>query len=60
MTISFSALGSSSHLATLRLIEMNGGALKAVPTGTPPNTFTQVMSWQMDICWSAVSFGIEP
>ena len=58
-TISFSALGSSSHLATLKLIEMNGGALKAVPTGTPPNTFTQVMSGQIDIGWSAVPFGIE-
>ena len=58
-TISFSALGSSSHLATLKLIELNGGGLKAVPTGTPPNTFTQVMSGQIDIGWSAAPFGIE-
>jgi NitT/TauT family transport system substrate-binding protein len=57
-TMAFSATGSSSHLATLKLIKMAGVDIKAVPTGAPPSSFTQTMTGQVDIGWSAVPFGL--
>ena len=58
-TIAFSALGSSSNLATLTLIKQAGIAMQAIPAGTSQATFTQVMSGQIDVGWGAVPFGIE-
>jgi NitT/TauT family transport system substrate-binding protein len=57
-TMAFSALGSSSNLATLKLIKMSGAAIKPVPTGTPTATFTQAMTGQIDIGWSAAPFAL--
>jgi NitT/TauT family transport system substrate-binding protein len=57
-TMAFSANGSSSHLATLKLIKMAGVDIKPVPTGAPPASFTQTMTGQVDIGWSAVPFGL--
>jgi NitT/TauT family transport system substrate-binding protein len=57
-TMAFSATGSSSHLATLKLIQMSGVDIKAVGTGTPVATFTQTMTGQVDIGWSAAPFGL--
>ena len=57
-TIAFSATGSSSHLATLKLIKMAGVDIKPVGTGTPVATFTQTMTGQVDIGWSAAPFGL--
>jgi NitT/TauT family transport system substrate-binding protein len=57
-TMAFSALGSSSNLATLKLIKMSGVDIKAVATGTPTATFTQAMTGQIDIGWSAAPFAL--
>ncbi|MDT2023391.1 ABC transporter substrate-binding protein [Methylocella sp. CPCC 101449] len=58
-TIGFSAGGSSSNIATLKLIKQSGTAMKPVATGTSQATYAQVMSGQIDIGWSAVPFGID-
>lgn len=57
-TMAFSALGSSSNLATLKLIKMAGVDIKPVGTGTPTATFTQAMTGQVDIGWSAAPFAL--
>jgi NitT/TauT family transport system substrate-binding protein len=57
-TIAFSATGSSSNLATLKLIKLNGVDMKAVAAGASPAVYTQVMSGQIDIGWAAAPFGI--
>jgi NitT/TauT family transport system substrate-binding protein len=57
-TMAFSATGSSSHLATLKLIQMSGVDIKPIGTGTPVATFTQTMTGQVDIGWSAAPFGL--
>ena len=57
-TMAFSATGSSSHLATLKLIKMAGVDIKPVGTGVPVATFTQTMTGQVDIGWSAAPFGL--
>lgn len=58
-TIGFSAGGSSSNIATLKIVKQSGVALKPVATGTSQATYAQVMSGQIDIGWSAVPFGID-
>src|SRR4029079_8706842 len=55
-TMAFSALGSSSNLAALKLIKMAGVDIKLVSTGVPVATFTQTMTGQVDIGWSAAPF----
>ena len=57
-TMAFSAVGSSSNLAVLKLIKQSGVDIKAVATGTPVPTFTQAMTGQIDIGWSAAPFGL--
>ena len=57
-TMAFSATGSSSNLATLRIIKQSGVDIKAVATGTPTATFTQAMTGQIDIGWSAAPFAL--
>ncbi len=58
-TMAFSAIGSSSNLATLSLIRHSGVDIKATPTGTPLPTYTQVMSGQIDIGWSTPPYGLD-
>ncbi|MDH7799564.1 MULTISPECIES: ABC transporter substrate-binding protein [unclassified Beijerinckia] len=58
-TIGFSAGGSSSNIATLKLIKQTGVAMTPVATGTSQATYAQVMSGQIDVGWSAVPFGID-
>lgn len=57
-TMAFSATGSSSNLAALKLIKQSGVDIKAVGTGTPTATFTQTMTGQIDIGWSAAPFAL--
>src|SRR4029079_13553101 len=57
-TMAFSALGSSSNLAALKLIKQSGVDIKAVGTGTPTATFTATMTGQIDIGWSAAPFAL--
>ncbi len=58
-TMAFSAIGSSSNLATLKLISLSGVDIKPVATGTPLPTYTQVMSGQIDIGWGTPPYGLD-
>ena len=58
-TMAFSSNGSSSNLGALALIKQSGVAIKAVAAGGPPATFTQTMSGQIDIGWSAPPYVID-
>ncbi len=58
-TMAFSAIGSSSNLATLKLISLSGAPIKAVAGGTPLPVYTQVMSGQIDIGWSTPPYGLD-
>jgi NitT/TauT family transport system substrate-binding protein len=58
-TIAYSTTGSSSHLIVLSLIKANGLFARAVGTGGPAATFTQVMSGQVDVGWASPPFGLD-
>ena len=58
-TIAYSTTGSSTNLAVLGFIKQFDVALKPVATGSPAATFTQTMSGQVDIGWSAPPFAVE-
>jgi NitT/TauT family transport system substrate-binding protein len=58
-TMAFSSNGSSSNLGALALIKQSGKSIKAVAAGSPPATFTQTMSSQIDIGWSAPPYVID-
>jgi len=58
-TIAYSTTGSSTNVAVLAFIKQFDVALKPVATGSPASTFTQTMSGQVDIGWSAPPFGVE-
>ncbi len=61
--VGFSNPGSSTHLATLALVDwLKSKGLKApelVPGGSPPDQFTAVMTGQIDAGWSAPPFFLE-
>jgi NitT/TauT family transport system substrate-binding protein len=59
-TIAYSTNGSSTNANVLGFIEHLKLDAKPVATGGAASTFTQVMSGQIDIGWSAPPFGIEP
>lgn len=52
-SISFSRPGSSTHTVALALAKLSGTDVKAVSTGGPASTLTQVMTNQVDVGWSA-------
>ena len=58
-TIAYSTSGSSSHNIVVAFGQELGVKAKATATGGPPATFTQVMTGQIDIGWSAPPFGIK-
>jgi ABC-type nitrate/sulfonate/bicarbonate transport system substrate-binding protein len=58
-TIAYSTTGSSSHLIALSFIRTNGLFARAIGTGGPAATFTQVMSGQIDVGWSSPPFGLD-
>ena len=58
-TIAYSTSGSSTNLAVLAFIREFGVPMKPVATGSPASTFTQTMTGQVDIGWSAPPFGLE-
>ena len=58
-TIAYSTNGSTSHNTVLAFINDLGVKAKPTATGGPPGTFTQVMSGQIDIGWSAPPFGLR-
>ena len=58
-TIAYSTNGSTSHNIVLAFAKDLGVKAKPTATGGPPGTFTQVMSGQIDIGWSAPPFGLR-
>jgi NitT/TauT family transport system substrate-binding protein len=58
-TIAFSTNGSSTNFTVLALMKQTGVAAKPTATGNPASTYTQTMSGQVDIGWSAPPFGVE-
>ena len=52
-TIAYSTTGSSTQVMALALTKLSGVGMKPTATGSPPTTFTQVMSGQVDIGWTA-------
>src|ERR671921_16081 len=58
-TIAYSTNGSSTHGVVNAYINENNLKAKAVGTGGPPSTLTQVMSGQIDIGWAAPPFALD-
>ncbi len=58
-TIAYSTNGASTHTLVLAFLKEGGAAGKPVATGGPSQTFTQVMSGQVDVGWSAPPFGLQ-
>jgi ABC-type nitrate/sulfonate/bicarbonate transport system substrate-binding protein len=58
-TIAYSTNGASTHTLVLAFMAKSGAAAKPVATGGPAATFTQVMSGQIDVGWSAPPFGLD-
>ena len=58
-TIAYSTTGSSTNVTVLAFVRQSGVAMKPVATGSPASTFTQTMSGQVDIGWSAPPFAVE-
>jgi ABC-type nitrate/sulfonate/bicarbonate transport system substrate-binding protein len=58
-TIAYSTNGASTHTLVLAFMAKTGAAAKPVATGGPAPTFTQVMSGQIDVGWSAPPFGLD-
>jgi NitT/TauT family transport system substrate-binding protein len=58
-TIAYSTSGSSSNNIVVAFTQELGSKAKPTATGGPPGTFTQVMTGQIDIGWSAPPFGIK-
>ncbi|TQI65343.1 NitT/TauT family transport system substrate-binding protein [Bosea sp. AK1] len=58
-TVAYSTTGSSTHLVVLGLAKTLGVQFQAVATGSPPSTFTQVMSGQISVGWSSPPFAVE-
>ena len=59
-TIAYSTNGSSTNANVLAIIDYYKVAAKPVATGNAGSTFTQVMSGQVDIGWSAPPFIMAP
>ena len=58
-TIAYSTTGSSTHSVALGYVDAYGLKSKLVATGSPPSTFTSVMSGQVDVGWSSPPFGFD-
>ncbi|CAM5319034.1 ABC transporter substrate-binding protein [Eoetvoesiella caeni] len=58
-TIAYSTNGASTNSVVLGFMRAYKLKSKIVPTGSPSSTFTQVMSGQVNVGWSAPPFGFE-
>ncbi len=58
-TIAYSSAGSSTNVIVLALMKEFDVPMRPTATGSPANTFTAVMSGQIDIGWSAPPLGVE-
>lgn len=57
-TVAYSTNGASTHGVVKAFQDELKIDLKPVATGSPPSTFTQVMSGQVDVGWGAPPFGL--
>ena len=58
-TVAFSTRGSSTNLIVLGLEKVYGVNVKPVATGSPPSTFAQVMSGQIDVGWTVAPLQLD-
>ena len=58
-SIAYSTTGSSTQIMVMALARAYGVTMKPVATGSPPTTFTQVMSGQVDIGWTAPPLAVD-
>ncbi len=58
-TMAYSTNGSSTHSIVLEFAKQPGVKPRLTATGGPAATFTQVMSGQIDVGWSAPPFGLD-
>ncbi len=58
-TVAFSTVGSSTDAVGRMAMAQYGTAFKMTATGSPAATYTQTMSGQIDVGWSAAPFGVE-
>lgn len=58
-TIAFSTVGASTHSIVMSFVRNQAPKARAVATGSPPGTLTQVMSGQVDVGWAAPPIGLE-
>ena len=57
-TVAFSTVGSSTDTVGRMAMAQYDVPFKLVATGSPPSTFTQTMSGQIDVGWAAAPFGV--
>lgn len=57
-TVAFSTVGSSTDTVGRMAMAQYDVSFKMVVTGSPPSTFTQTMSGQIDVGWAAAPFGV--
>lgn len=58
-TVAFSTTGSSNNSMVLALAKMHNVSIRPTATGSPTPTYTQVMSGQIDVGWSAPPLQID-
>jgi len=58
-SVAYSTNGSSTHMVVSAFIKQFGLKAKAVATGGPIPTLTQVMSGQIDVGWAAAPDGLD-
>jgi NitT/TauT family transport system substrate-binding protein len=58
-TIAYSTSGSTTDMIVAGFVQELGVKAKPTKTGGPPGTYTQVMSGQIDIGWSAPPLGLQ-
>lgn len=58
-TVAYSTNGSSTNSVVLGFAKAYGIQSKFIATGSPSSTFTQVMTGQVDVGWSAPPFGFD-
>jgi NitT/TauT family transport system substrate-binding protein len=58
-TVAYSTNGSSTHMVVQAFVRHYGLKARAVATGGPVPTLTQVMSGQIDVGWSAPPDGLD-
>ena len=57
-TIAFSTRGSSTNIIVLGFLKHFAIDAKPTATGSPPATYTQAMTGQIDVGWGAAPFGM--